>query len=165
MKETLEFILNGAAVKRFHTVTVLHEETVGHHSHNVAMMCLLLNPYASRNLLMAAMFHDLSEHKTGDIPSPAKKEYKITEQVTSLENDLMVSAGIQFPTLTEQEERTLKLADIASGMIYCIQEAQMGNVKMLKILETYSGYAASKVLVDKEEDLFIHIEELQLEGL
>ena len=31
---------------------------------------------------MAAMFHDLSEHKTGDIPSPAKKEYKITIKTT-----------------------------------------------------------------------------------
>ncbi len=165
MKETLEFILDGAAVKRFHTVTVLHEETVGHHSHTVAMMCLLLNPNASRNLLMAAMFHDLSEHKTGDIPSPAKREYKITEQVTNLENDLMVEAGIEFPTLTKEEKRTLKLADIASGMIYCIQEAQMGNNKMLKILKTYLSYTKLFFLQGREEDLFYHIQELQMEEL
>tara|TARA_R100001015_G_C4635048_1_gene203260 strand:- start:2483 stop:2980 length:498 start_codon:yes stop_codon:yes gene_type:complete len=165
MKKTLEFILDGAAVKRFHTVTVLHEETVGHHSHNVAMMCLLLNPNASRNLLLAAMFHDLAEHKTGDIPSPAKREYNITEQVTSLESELMVKAGIKLPVLTEEEERTLKLADIASGMIYCIQEAQMGNNKMLKILNTYLKYTKQFFLSGREEDLFCHIEELQLEGL
>ena len=68
MKHTLDFILAGSEVKRYHTVTTLVSETVGHHSHGVAMMCLMFDPMASRQLLMAALFHDLAEHQTGDIP-------------------------------------------------------------------------------------------------
>ena len=44
MKQTLDFILAGSDVKRYHTVTTLVSETVGHHSHGVAMLCLLFNP-------------------------------------------------------------------------------------------------------------------------
>ena len=81
MKESLDFILAGSEVLRYHTVTTLMRETVGHHSHGVACLTLLLNPNAGRELLTAALWHDLAEHQTGDIPSPAKREYGIGEQV------------------------------------------------------------------------------------
>ena len=38
MKHTLDFILAGSEVKRYHTVTTLVSETVGHHSHGVGML-------------------------------------------------------------------------------------------------------------------------------
>ena len=67
MRKTLDFILNGSEVKRFHTLTTHQLETVGHHSHGVACLTLMLNPDASRELIIAALFHDLAEQHTGDV--------------------------------------------------------------------------------------------------
>lgn len=160
MKTALQFILDGAAVRRFHTKNVILTETVGHHSHGVAMVALLLNPNASRSLLMAALFHDLSEHVTGDIPSPAKREYGINSQVSDLENKLMFEAGIQFPDLTDPDKRILKLADIAHGALFCVQEMNMGNSQMASILNTYLSYARQFILTGAESELFNIIEDM-----
>ena len=124
------------------------------------MVTLLLDPQASRSLLMAALFHDLSEHVTGDIPSPAKREYGITSQISDLENKLMFEAGIQFPDLNERDKRTLKLADIAHGALFCVQEMSMGNSQMRAILNTYLSYARQFVLATRESELFNIIEEM-----
>lgn len=160
MKKTLEFISAGSEVKRYHTVTTLREETVGHHSHGVAMLCLVLtNHHASAALLEAALVHDLSEHITGDIPSPAKREYGIGEQVTLLEMRLMAAVGLGVITLDHHEERVLKLADIAQGALFCLREIELGNSKMRVVLDRYISYAESMVLVGRERELFDVIKE------
>jgi len=100
MRKTLQFIINGSEVKRFHTLTTLQTETVGHHSHGVACFTLLLDPDASRQLLLAALFHDLAEQYTGDIPSPAKREYGIGDQVDKLERRLMLDVASCTPSST-----------------------------------------------------------------
>ena len=160
MKTTLDFLLDGAQVRRFHTRATVATETVGHHSHGVATIALLLDPDASRDLIIAALYHDLSEHVTGDIPSPMKREYGISAQISDIEEKLMLQAGITFPTLSEKDQRTLKLADIAHGAIFCCQELELGNLKMRNILDTYLSYAHDKVLVGREQQLFSLIEEM-----
>ena len=141
MIETIKFITSGAAVKRYHTVTTLTQETVGHHSHVVAMFTLLLKPDASRSLLMAALFHDLAEHQTGDIPSPSKREFGIGNKIEILEHELMASVGIIMPKLSDEEARILKLADIMQGLFFCVRESYLGNRLMDEIGERYFKYA------------------------
>jgi 5'-deoxynucleotidase YfbR-like HD superfamily hydrolase len=160
MKTTLNFILNGAEVNRYHTMTTLMRETVGHHSHGVACLTLLFKPDASRELLMAALFHDLSEQKTGDIPSPAKRIYGIGEQVSSLERELMLEAGIGFPDLPPQDARILKLADIAHGALFCVREMSLGNSRMRLVYMRYMTYAYEMNLVDRENVVFGMIEDM-----
>lgn len=140
MRSTLQFILSGSEVKRYHTVTTLQTETVGHHSHGVAMLCLMLHPNASSRLLKAALIHDLAEHVTGDIPSPAKRLYGIGEQVSDLEETLLAASGLPSPHLTDDEARTLKLADIAQGALFCIREVELGNHRLLDICSRYMDY-------------------------
>lgn len=159
MKTTLEFILAGTQVKRYHTVTTLALETVGHHSAEVALIVLLLEPDARRQLLTAALFHDLAEHQTGDIPSPAKRVYGIGEQVDDLEKRLMHEAGIFYPALTEAEARTVKLADIAQGALFCAREINTGNRKMRTVFDRYLGYAEQMILIGRERELFNLIKE------
>jgi 5'-deoxynucleotidase YfbR-like HD superfamily hydrolase len=153
MKHTLEFIQAGADVKRFHTKLTLQSETVGHHSHGVAMMCLLLDPFLRRQVLIAALVHDLAEHITGDIPSPAKRQYGIGEQVNALEEDLLRAADLASPKLHPDEERTLKLADIYQGMLFCAREISLGNIQMREVFNNYVGYAETMVPVDRELEL------------
>ena len=161
MKDTLKFILAGTEVTRYHTVKTLERETVGHHSHGVACLVWLLNPGASRELLLGALFHDLAEHQTGDIPSPAKREYGIGEQVDRLERRLMRGAGIDYPGLSEADARTLKLADIAQGALFCVREMSLGNRRMVVVYDRYVSYANQMLLVGREKELFNIIEEIQ----
>lgn len=137
---TIEFIVAGSEVKRFHTVNTLITETVGHHSHGVAMMCLVFKPDCSKELLVAALMHDLAEHQTGDIPSPAKKQYGIGAQVDELEERLMREVGLHMPELSDEEKRILKLADIAQGCIFCAREIHMGNARLIPVFNRYALY-------------------------
>jgi len=154
MKQTLEFIMAGSEVKRYHTVTTLREETVGHHSHGVAMLCTLIKPDAQADLLKAALLHDLAEAVTGDIPSPAKREYGIGEQVEELEKRLLSGAGLRFPFLSAEDKRVLKLADIAQGALFCLREIELGNCRMSLVYSRYMSYAESMILVGRERELF-----------
>ena len=154
MKERLDFFAAGADVLRYHTVRTLSQETVGHHSHQVALLCTLIDPNASRALLMAALLHDLAEQVTGDIPSPAKRQFGISDQVSSMEAKIMRSVGIDFPLLTLEEARTLKLADLAQGALFCAREISMGNSRMLPVFNRYHSYAYDMVLTGRERELF-----------
>lgn len=159
MKETLDFIIAGAEVKRYHTVTTLISETVGHHSHGVAMLCLLFKPEADRELLFAALCHDLAEHQTGDIPSPAKREFGIGGRVDELEERLMSHVGIHIPRLSTEDKRILKLADIAQGAMFCARELSLGNKRMRAIFDRYISYAEEMSLEGRERQIFNLIKE------
>ena len=163
MKKTLEFLLAGAEVLRYHTVQTLQRETVGHHSHGVACLVLLLDPQASARLLRAALLHDLAEQHTGDIPSPAKREYGIGEQVEQLERRLMAEAGITYPQLGAADARTLKLADIAHGALFCVRELSLGNRRMRRVYDRYLSYAHQMLLTGREAELFMLVEEVRRE--
>ena len=165
MRHTLEFIMAGSEVKRYHTVRTLTTETVGHHSHGVAMLCLLLRPDASVHLLTAALYHDLAECITGDIPSPAKRLYGIGTQVSDLEDKLLSDHGVAMPGLYPVEQRVLKLADIAQGALFCAREVELGNRKMSLIYARYVSYAEDMILVGRERELFDFINTKFLEIL
>ncbi len=159
MKDTLNFIIAGSEVTRYHTLTTLVTETVGHHSHGVATLALLLNPLASRALLIAALLHDLAEHLTGDIPSPAKREFGIGDRVDELEQRLMRAAGLVMPELSPADARTLKLADLAQGAVFCARELSLGNRGMRPVFERYLAYAQELILIGRERELFNLIKE------
>lgn len=165
MRSTLEFILSGSEVKRYHTVTTLQAETVGHHSHGVALLCLLLRPDASAALLTAALRHDLAEHITGDIPSPAKRLYGIGEQVSNIEETLLAAAWIPSPELTADEARTLKIADIAQGALFCVREVELGNRRQMNIFTRYLAYYGAMGLENTRERELYQILINKMEGV
>ena len=154
MKTQIEFMLSGSEVSRYHTIHTLQRETVGHHSHGVAMICHILDPECRKCVLQAALLHDLAEHVTGDIPSPAKREYGIGDQVSSLEGRLLNSAGLSIPILSREEERMLKIADLAQGALFSAREVQLGNTGMRVVFDRYISYAESMILVGRERELF-----------
>jgi len=154
MKTKLEFYQAGSEVVRYHTIHTLQRETVGHHSSGVAFLCRILDDNASADLLWSAILHDSAEHQTGDIPSPSKRKYGIGEQVSALEDELLHSAGLTMPALTASEKRTLKLADIAQGAMFCVREISLGNLRMKVVFDRYISYAEDMILLGKERQLF-----------
>lgn len=159
MRKKIEFIVAGSETTRYHTVRTLQTETVGHHSHGVAMYCVLLG--GTPNTVVAALTHDLAEHQLGDIPAPAKRQYGIGATVNELEERLLLDVGLRGEMLTKAELRTLKLADIFQGMTFCIREMQLGNKSMDIIYRRYASYAEDHVLVGKERELFDTLQEMK----
>ena len=136
----VEFIRAGLAVKRFHTVPTIKEDTVGMHSAGVALFCALLTDYkCSAELLMAALTHDLAEQIYGDIPSPAKHQLGIWGSMNAMEDKALEEAGL-LQVLNVYEKRWLKLADCLDGMYFCISEKCLGNGGLDEIYGRYAAY-------------------------
>jgi len=161
MIDQLQFMLDGANVKRYHTVTTLVPETVGHHSHGVALLVFMLSKeQPSSNLVFAALVHDLAEHQTGDMPSPSKRQMGISSQFTMWEENILEDSGWMHEGLTPEEARLLKVADIGQGALYCVEEIQRGNSKMSIVLDRYLSYAKSMNLAGNEIVFFNTIKDM-----
>lgn len=156
MKAKLQFICDGANTRRYHTVPTLLTETVAHHSHGVALIChmLMSNRDYNPQVMWAALLHDMAEYRVGDVPSPSKREFGISKMLDEFEARILRSEGFPMPALSVEDGRILKLADIAQGALFCIQEIKMGNSLMGVVLERYLSYAEGMILIGVEKELF-----------
>ncbi len=90
-------------------------------------------------LLAAALFHDMNEVLTGDLPTPIKyynddikQAYKKIEKVSldkmlSLLDQNTAKAYENLFSLNEEEKRLMKGADKLCAYIKCLQELERGN--------------------------------------
>lgn len=129
MLDRIRFVYEGGKTKRFHTSDTLTVQTVADHSFGVAMMVLLIAPRCTRQLLLAALTHDLAEHQVGDMAAPVKRAYPdLKEKLQSMEDQLLYKHQLHFEgTLDEKELAVLKAADYLDGMMYCVRERRMGG--------------------------------------
>jgi 5'-deoxynucleotidase YfbR-like HD superfamily hydrolase len=163
--QTLDFIIFGAETKRFHTWPVLREQRVDSHSFGVAMLCTLMaDGKPSANLLLAALTHDLAEHRMGDLPAPAKRlmpanadGVPFRKTWAMLENKILHEEGLGWENyLTPYERRWLALADAMEGCLYCIRERMMGN-KYIDVPYTNFRSYIQEQLVLADEDIVTEI--------
>lgn len=142
--ERLQFIVEGGRVERFHTRPGVKPDSDAAHSWLVAMLCevLTVSPDGPRNILLrAALTHDLGEQYTGDMSSPAKRALNIRGQLADVEASTRDRFGANWEgELTEQESRTLYLADQFAGMLYCVGERELGNVRVNLMMERWFTY-------------------------
>ena len=134
----LSSIRSGMLVKRFHTQSILREDTVGHHSANVAALIIwLCHPsYPSSEILCAAILHDVGEYRTGDTPAQVKWGSKtLKDELDRLEKLGWKNSGWNDPkfSLTSDDERMLKFCDIAELCLKCIHEVELGNKTVVDI--------------------------------
>ena len=131
LQETLR---KGGAVKRWHTITNVKEQTVASHSWGVASILLDLWPDSSNNLIRAALWHDVAELHTGDIPAPIKWENKeFAHACDKIEKRVQKQLHL-FKQLDSVEKTKLKIADLLELMWYCLEEIELGNTKFKDIL-------------------------------
>lgn len=132
---------NGNAVKRWHTRRMLTSDTVGEHTANVLAIIFALDSRPSRNLLQAALYHDIAEQWTGDIPATAKWRSPMLKQVCdALEDEMMLENSIQAPTLENDEWLTLKWADMLDLLYRCFDEIELGNSTMHEVFKRGVDY-------------------------
>ncbi len=126
-------------------------ETLSEHTTDVAILahtlCLISQKIYNttvrpETVVVAGIYHDVSEILTGDMPTPVKyksenlrAEYKKLEKDASdtlaqllpeqLQND--VGMYMRGECLSQKERQLLKAADRLSALIKCIEESQSGN--------------------------------------
>lgn len=146
LKDRILFITRGGKTKRFHTADTLTSQTVAEHSFGVAWLCHLLYPTARKELLLAALSHDLAEHRVGDVSSVVKKANpSLRDTLQSMEERLLHEHGFNFEDgLTEYEAKVLKMADLIDGMLFCLRERAMGSRMVLEIYENFYNYVQQR---------------------
>lgn len=138
-------------ITRFHTARMIHDETVGHHTFNLINLLLILTEgAASRELILAALCHDLGEIATGDIPANVKSKMtpRILDSLYSMEEQVVsdIHPCLSYE-LTAMEDKLLNLADKLDGLLKCVDEINLGNRHIIKIGSRYCNYL-NKMLQD-----------------
>ena len=136
---------DSACVTRFHTARVVHDETVAEHSFNVVNMLLIMTGgHASKELLVAALVHDMGEPQVGDIPSPVKRALppEVGAAMEDLEQEaiLCIHPYIYDDGLRPEEHMALSLADKLDGLMKCRDELRLGNKGIREIGDRYIQY-------------------------
>lgn len=127
-------------VRRFHAKTILRDNTVGEHTYGVLWWLRIIVPdeELTKQLLFAALQHDMPEYVTGDIPAPTKRA--CGSAFDKLEESVLVELGVPPAALTPEEETWLKLADIIDGMAFCVRERELGNSTLRTTFVNYRAY-------------------------
>lgn len=96
-------IMKMSVVKRWAIIDMLKQQSIAEHSYNVAMFATILIDSFPRELrkyksitIQWALLHDITEVKTGDIPTPLK--YEINSSIKEAELSMFpgVSAAKKF---------------------------------------------------------------------
>ena len=116
---------NAGKVKRFHTVETIGQQTVAEHSFNVCLILLFItNGTASSELLKAALYHDLPELITGDIPATAKwKSEALSQALTEVEQRFEKDFNLSVE-ISDSEKLLLKWADMYELVQYCFDRGR-----------------------------------------
>ena len=151
-------------------------ENIQEHSHQVAVLAHAL-ALIRRDVLgiggadpdrcaVAALYHDVSETLTGDMPTPIKyfnpdikAAYKQVERIASERLLTMLPPELEksYRSLIMEEEKavepTVKAADKLSAYIKCLEEQKAGNTEFDSAAAT--TYEALKAMHMPELDWFL----------
>lgn len=162
--KAIDLLLEGVQTRRFHSVSMIQNETVAHHSALVAGFLFLVYPDCSREVLIHAAFHDIAECKTGDIPSPSKRAFIDKKALDLVEDKIYIDNDIHLPELNKIEKYQLKIADILAGLSTCLHEKQMGNTLVDEAFTNFSKYFIEKWNENTEDKkalkVYTHIQNL-----
>ena len=115
-------------IKRYHTFPVIHQETVGEHSHRVATLYLELFGRPRVEVLQYILYHDMGELSAGDLPFYAKRDVpEMKHFMDRAEEAGLRRLGIAMPELTEEELARVKLCDLLQMLEFARIELAMGN--------------------------------------
>lgn len=138
-------------IRRWALMRNTRPENISEHSHEVAVLAhalaLLTNAHYGGQVnpatcVLLAVYHDVSEILTGDMPTPVKyyspairEAYRQVEQaacdklLSGLPEELQKSyRPLLLETAgTDEERRIVKAADKLSALIKCVEELGQGN--------------------------------------
>lgn len=126
----------GHSVTRWHTLPVLHRQTIAEHSWAVAMLIsrLFHGPAKDRlALIEAALDHDLVEAIIGDMPRPGR-----TEDHKRLERRMSDEMGLR--SIPKKLQPWLEWADLIEAGLYTLREMKLGNQNFVEVSLRVADY-------------------------
>jgi 5'-deoxynucleotidase YfbR-like HD superfamily hydrolase len=137
----LPLTLNSGGVLRFHAVPGMTKQTVAEHSWGVVVILTQIFPEVGGNAIRHALFHDIAEVETGDIPHPFKQKHPvINEYIKQEELNVFARFGIRHECLTDREQHAIKIADCLEGMTYCVNRYQAGERAAAQPFEVWATF-------------------------
>jgi len=101
-------VLDGGEVKRYHTMSIIGEQSVASHSWGVAVILNWLKPDISKTAILKALAHDVAEKRTGDMPAPTKwNNPDLAKELSVVEKNIELELGVDYE-LTEEEHEYFK---------------------------------------------------------
>ena len=109
-------MIRGGAIKRYHTLEIIGEQSVASHSWGVAMILQYLDPNVSKEAILRALTHDVAELFTGDVPAPVKWDNPdLVEVLKRIEDKYESDKG---PKVSSTAILPYSEENRASGLIY-----------------------------------------------
>lgn len=120
-------VWDSGRVRRWHTHPHITSQNVADHSWGVVAILYLICESPSKNLIKAAVFHDIAEIHAGDIPSGVKWAFPEMKSASDKCEQIIQTKFGLMPELTEVEQRLLKWADLMELALFCNHEWLLGN--------------------------------------
>ena len=160
MDRTGEFyalLFRSKNINRWGMMRNMFPENLSEHSWEVALLshalCLIGNREFGKNynverIIIAALYHDMSEILTGDLPTPVKYynddiktaykeiEKRAEEKIMSLLRDDFKEEMTASISLSPDEKRILKSADKLAAYIKCLDELSASNREFIAAEKT-----------------------------
>lgn len=130
-------VREGGAVERCHTIPHTRPYTVAAHSWGVAVLLHQIFSGHPRyyEALELALFHDVPERWTGDLPAPIKHNNKeVSNAIMNV--DQAVAQWLDIPSEHEASEDAFyifKLCDLLELYLWAQEEMAMGNQNALSV--------------------------------
>ena len=132
-------------IRRFHTKRLICSQNIAEHCFGVANLCYALcaPEKPSGELIEAALFHDMAELETGDIPAPVKwTNPDLKNILEDMEAEFNEYWGINWK-LSPYEQLTLKWADMLELLLKSIEEYIMGNKEAHLLIDSANNYLSN----------------------
>jgi 5'-deoxynucleotidase YfbR-like HD superfamily hydrolase len=135
----LQDLLRASHVKRWHIVQTAREQTLAEHNYAVATLALALYndvvgddltaaPREIAMLVVAALFHDAPEVRTGDIPTPAKRmirHFAGEDIFDKIENHINREVPLVGGVVSDSLYNFIRMADTIEAAVW-IRENGLG---------------------------------------
>ena len=147
----LRLLRNAARVLRCHNARSLHQQTVGEHTFGVLALLATVYPQARAAVWQAALYHDVPESVTGDVPAPTKWRFPLLEEaLKEAESGIRQEYALDI-LLSDHEKRVLKFCDYMELALFAIEECDSGNAHMASMARNALQGIERRGLIDVTE--------------
>ncbi len=132
--ELIDRFRRGGTVRRYHTHRLLRPPNNAEHQWGVAMIVDHLWRAAGYHetppqLIVKALYHDVPEYDTGDMPAWVKRGTDLGAHINEIEAGVAKRLGIEDPE-PGMETHILKAADELEHLWTCLDERRLGNTDL-----------------------------------
>jgi len=138
-------IMEAGKVVRLHTVDCHVRQNLAEHQWGVAaLVAFIYDGLPPNYLLLKAMFHDVGELFTGDMPAHVKwANPALSKALDMVSVEAECNMGVRY-SVDEAEKFILKAADKLELMWFCVAQLRLGNKNLIivydRLDEWFNGY-------------------------